>query len=254
MVELDQKLLEINATGMHYEVLNEAIHKAIAEGCTHIRLRGINGQRYIGCGLKGEDLLIEIEGLPGNDLATFMDGPTLRVYDNAQDGLCNTMNAGKVVIWGDAGDVLAYGMRGGKLFVQGDVGYRTGIHMKEYESKRPLVVAGGKAGDFLGEYMAGGLLIVLGLNAEPGESLTGGYLGTGMHGGLIFLRGEVDKWQVGAEPGITYDLDQDDWAVLRGAVEEFAAEFKLDAEELLESRFCKLWPKSKRPYGNLYAH
>jgi glutamate synthase domain-containing protein 3 len=254
MVELDQEVFELNATGMHYQLLNDAIHQAIGEGWTHLRLKGVNGQRYIGCGLKGEGLLIDIEGLPGNDLATFMDGPTVRVYDNAQDGLCNTMNAGKVSIWGDAGDVLAYGMRGGKLFVRGDVGYRTGIHMKEYEGKRPLVVAGGRAGDFLGEYMAGGLLVVLGLDAEPGESLTGGYLGTGMHGGLIFLRGEVEDWQLGAEPGITCDLGDDDWALLREAVGEFASEFNLDVEELLDARFSKLWPKSTRPYGDLYAH
>ncbi len=254
MTQVKDEVLVLDAKGVYYKELNDRIRQAVAEGVKHIRLQHVNGQRYIGCGLRGEDVLIEVEGVPGNDLATFMDGPTIRVYDNAQDGLCNTMNEGKVVIHGDAGDVLGYGMRGGKLFVRGDVGYRTGIHMKEYESKHPLLVGGQKAGDFLGEYMAGGVLILLGLGVPEGEPLTGNYLGTGMHGGVMYLRTEVDEWQLGAEVGVTYDLQDEDWRLLREAIEEFAAEFDLDAEEILDATFCKLWPKSKRPYGNLYAH
>ena len=38
---------------------------------------------------------------------------------NAQDGVGNTMNAGRVVIHGDAGDVLGYGMRGGRVVLVG---------------------------------------------------------------------------------------------------------------------------------------
>jgi glutamate synthase domain-containing protein 3 len=87
-----------------------------------------------------------------------------------------------------------------------------------------------------------------------GEPLTGNYLGTGMHGGVMYLRTKVDEWQLGAEVGVTYDLQDEDWRLLREAIEEFAAEFDLDAEEILDATFCKLWPKSKRPYGNLYAH
>ena len=59
-----------------------------------------------------------VNGVPGNDLATFMDGPTVIVNDNAQDGIGNTMNRGLVVVNGDAGDVLGYGMRGGRLYVK----------------------------------------------------------------------------------------------------------------------------------------
>ena len=43
----------------------------------------------------------------------FMDGPTVEVFGNAQDGVGNTMNGGTVVVHGNAGDVLGYGMRGG---------------------------------------------------------------------------------------------------------------------------------------------
>ena len=54
----------------------------------------VNGQRYIGTGLRGEGLRIEVHGTPGQAVAMFMDGPTVEVFGNAQDGVGNTMNAG----------------------------------------------------------------------------------------------------------------------------------------------------------------
>mgnify|MGYP002508793462 CR=1 FL=1 len=59
-----------------------------------------------------------------------------------------------------------YAMRGGKIFVKGNAGYRAGIHMKAYEEKKPVMVIGGTAGSFLGEYQAGGVIVVLGLGAN----------------------------------------------------------------------------------------
>lgn len=46
-------------------------------------------------------VLIEIEGVPGEDLAAFMDGPRIIVHNNAQDGVGNTMNSGQVssTVW-----------------------------------------------------------------------------------------------------------------------------------------------------------
>ena len=78
-------------------------------------------------------------------------------------------------------------MRGGKIFVRDDTGYRAGIHMKAYEEKKPVLVIGGKAGSFLGEYQPGGIIIVLGLN-EENRPPVGRFCGTGMHGGKIYLR------------------------------------------------------------------
>ncbi len=69
--------------------------------------------------MSGDDVHIEVNGCAGNDMAMFMDGPTVEVFGNAQDGVGNTMNKGKVIVHGDAGDVLGYGMRGGKVFIEG---------------------------------------------------------------------------------------------------------------------------------------
>ena len=57
-------------------------------------------------------------------------------------------------------------MRGGRVHILKDVGYRVGIHMKSYNDNKPVLVAGGNAGDFFGEYMAGGVLILLGMFSD----------------------------------------------------------------------------------------
>jgi len=86
-------------------------------------------------------------------------------------------------------------MRGGKIFVRDNVGYRSGIHMKEYKDKVPVLVIGGTAKDFLGEYMAGGIIIVLNIDKEGNDlgKIKGRFIGTGIHGGSIYIRGDVDK-------------------------------------------------------------
>ncbi len=246
------KKLTLDASGIYYRQFNEQIRAAVADGVTDFVLKNVNSQRYIAGGLDG-DLTFEVHGVPGQDMAAFMRGPKIRVKNNAQDGVGNTMDDGLIVIEGLAGDVVGYAMRGGKIFIKGDVGYRVGIHMKAYMEKLPVIVIGGKAGDFLGEYMAGGILLLLGMYSDkPTEPIAGRSLGTGMHGGVIYVRGEVPKEQIG--PGLTAQpVDDADKAVIENLVKEYAAELKLDAKEILKSGFVKIKPFSHRPYGNLYV-
>lgn len=247
--------MRIDARGLHYRELNHLVRQTVAQGESEIMLDHVNGQRYIGDGLKG-DIRIEIHGTPGQDLAAFMDGPTIRVEGNAQDAVANTMNSGKVVISGMAGDVLGYAMRGGKLYVAQDGGYRIGIHMKSYRHLVPVIVIGGKVGDFLGEYMAGGVLIVLGM-AQDGEfnarPVAGDYLGVGMHGGAIYLRGSVDPGRIGKEITTT-ELSEEDQRLLRAELSEFCQDLGWDLEKVLEVPFTKLTPVSHRPYGGHYSY
>lgn len=249
-------MLHIDAKGIHYKELNQQIRKAIAEGVRTINLNNINGQRYIGVAIEGNDIEINVNGVPGQDLAAFMDGPKIVVNGNAQDGLGNTMSNGKIIIKGMAGDVIGYGMRGGKMHIKGDIGYRVGIHMKSFEQSiyaenTPAIIAGGKAGDFFGEYMAGGILILLGLNNE--KPIVGNYIGTGMHGGAIYLRGKVEQYQLGKEVGIK-TLDDKDKQLLYKLIKDYATDLELDFDEIMSKEFIKLIPTSLRPYGNLYAY
>jgi glutamate synthase domain-containing protein 3 len=243
--------MRIDAKGLHYKILNEQIREAIAAGEKEIILDNVNGQRYIGAGLKS-DVNIKIFGVPGNDLAIFMDGPTITVHGNGQDGIGNTMNSGKVVIHGDAGDITGYSMRGGRIFIEGSVGYRTGIHMKSYKESCPVIIVGGCAQNFLGEYMAGGLIVVLGLENE-GSEVIGGYVGTGMHGGAMYIRGRVDEHQLGKEVKIV-GLEGGDIKILEEHLKEYCCIFNLHLDDLLNGEFLKLIPYTHRPYGKIYAY
>jgi len=242
---------KIDAKGVYYRQLNESVRAALADGNKEVHLVNVNGQRYIGDGIKAKVKII-VDGVPGNDLAAFMNGPTIVVNSNAQDGIGNTMNDGKVIVHGMAGDVLGYGMRGGKLFIRGDVGYRVGIHMKSYKSQIPVIISGGRAGDFFGEYMAGGILILLGLD-KTDRPFVGDYVGTGMHGGVIYLRGEFEDHQLGAEVGVK-EINEEDEKTLEKLLREYADDFQLDYDEIRAKPFKKLVPISHRPYGKLYAY
>jgi len=247
-----KKAVTIDAQGIFYRELNAKLRQAVSNGTQKIELRNIYGQRYIGTDLN-KSVEIEIFGTPGNDLGAFMDSPRIIVHGNAQDGCGNTMNNGEIIIHGHAGDILGLSARGGKIFVREDVGYRAGIHMKEYQDKKPMVVVGGTAQDFLGEYMAGGILILLGLNLKEGESHKANFIGTGMHGGTIYIRGDVEEFQLGREVGVA-ELDENDHSVLKKLIGEFASHFDYNAEEILKHKFIKLFPLYLRPYGRLYAY
>ena len=125
--------------------------------------------------------------------------------------------------------------------------------MKAFKEKQPLIVVGGKAGDFCGEHMAGGNLVLLGLNLKPDEVLIGDYVGTGMHGGTIYIRGEVPAANLGKEVKVV-EVADDDQKFLETAITEFAGYFGEDAKTILKSKFNKLIPFNKRPYGNMYAY
>ncbi|MBE0523152.1 MAG: hypothetical protein IBX40_02280 [Methanosarcinales archaeon] len=245
-------VMTIDAAGMYYRDLNKQIRIAIEEGETEFVLNNINGQRYIGDAVE-KKVKITINGTPGNDLAAFMNGPSIEVFANGQDGIANTMNSGEIVIHGMVGDVIGYGMRGGKLMIKGDVGYRVGIHMKEYKKQIPVIVAGGCAGDFYGEYMAGGIMVLLGIGCSDDKPITGDYLGTGMHGGVIYLRGEVEDHQLGAEVAVL-EPDEKDMKLITKHVTEWCEHFGYDLNEVMSKPFIKLKAISSRPYGNLYAY
>ncbi|MCD6404793.1 MAG: hypothetical protein J7M19_03095 [Planctomycetes bacterium] len=245
----------IDATGLHYRDLNSRLREAIRSGADRIRLIGVRGQRYICCGFAAPGPVeVTIEGVPGNDMAAFMNAPlSIRVEGNAQDGVANTMNNGKILIHGDAGDALGYSMRGGKLFIRGNAGYRVGIHVKAYRKHAATVVVGGCAQDFFGEYMAGGIMAILGLDRQKDQPIVGNFLATGMHGGKIFVRDHIDPRIVGMEVSI-FELEEEDWTELKALIDEFAADFGEDLSSLKPGEFIKLEPVSARPYGRLYAY
>ncbi|MGI6005396.1 MAG: glutamate synthase [Christensenellales bacterium] len=235
---------QIDSRDMHFQSLNEAIR----EGDGEITILNCLGQRFIASAMT--DKKITIHGTPGNALGCYLNGASIRVHGNVQDAVGDTMNNGQIIVHGDAGDALGYAMRGGKIFVSGNSGYRTGIHMKAYGDKVPVIIVGKSAGSFLGEYQAGGLIVVLGLDEE--KPVVANFTGTGMHGGAIFLRcSELPKRlpaQVAASVATQEELEE-----ISGHIREFAAHFDLDYDSIMGGTFFALRPNAKNPYKQLYT-
>ena len=160
------------------------------------------------------------------------------------------MNAGCICVFGNAGDATGYAMRGGRIFVGGNVGYRCGIHMKAYKENKPAIVIGGKAGSFLGEYQAGGIIVVLGDGAEG--SPVGNFCGTGMHGGEMYIRGDaLPKTlppQVKAER-----LERFPEGEAAQLVRQWCDAFGKESERYLSSPCFRLTPDSANPYKQMYT-
>lgn len=232
----------------HFSMLNSQVrgtqdNEIIIDGCM--------GQRYIATGLSDKKVIIN--GTPGNALGSYLNGAEVTVYGNAQDATGDTMNGGSIIIHGNAGDATGYAMRGGKIYIEGNTGYRAGIHMKAYKDLKPVIVVGGRAGSFLGEYQAGGIIVVLGKNGD-GLPIINNFCGTGMHGGVMYLR--CDKLphkipsQVKAEK-----VRGSDCAELCAIVRDFCGCFdSFNAEELLDSTFTALTPDTDNPYKRLYTN
>ena len=242
-------LIRIDAKGMHYTLLNKAIRAAVASGARKIELDHIMGQRFIADGLRG-DVEIIINGVPGGDLGMFMSGPTCIVHGNCEHAPGNTMDSGTIVIHGNAGDAVAHSMRGGMIFVRDDIGYRGGIHMKQYKEKRPILVIGGSARAYLGEYMAGGLILILGRKGAYPDIDRG--IGSGIHGGKIVIRGHVTDQNLGVGAKKD-DLKDDEREEIAPLIEKFSGFFGLDPVSLINDKYFVITPSSARPFAGKYT-
>lgn len=207
------------------------------------------GERYIGCGAREGEIIID--GVPGNDLGAYLDGANITVYGNTQDATGNTMNNGVMTIYGNTGDALGYSMRGGEIYVRGNAGYRAGIHMKASIGKVPTLVIGGHTGSFLGEYQAGGNIIVLGLDTDGIP--VGDFCGTGQHGGRIFLRTDKLPDDLPVQV-ISRVATEEDMNSIMPFIDNFCEKFEVDKAEVLKKSFYVLIPNSKNPYKQLYCY
>ena len=235
---------QIDAKGMDFTVLNELLRQDSADA----EILDCLGQRFIGAGMGARKLLVR--GIPGNALGAYLNGAEIEVFGNAQDAVGDTMNAGTILIHGSIGDTAGYAMRGGRIFVRGNAGYRAGIHMKEYKEHVPVIVIGGRAGSFLGEYQAGGKIVVLGLEGEG--PIVSNFPCTGMHGGRLYLRSDCRDVrfpeQVTAQPA-----GPEDMAVIEADLRAYCTTFGLDYDEVTSAPFTVVTPDSANPYRQMYV-
>ncbi len=237
----------IYANDTYYKEVNEQLRN-VAEN--DITVENVIGQRYLGCG--SSDKKITIKGTPGNGLGQYLNGSTLEVFGNAQEAVGDTMNEGDIIIHGNVGDACGYGMRGGRIFIKGCCGYRGGIHMKAYREHFPVIVIGSHSGSFLGEYQAGGLILVLGIG-EDGAYPAGNFCGTGMHGGKIVLR--CDHSPAGLPRQVLiHEAEQADLDEIGPYIREYCGFFGGCADELLSQKYFVLTPNPEAGYKQLYTY
>lgn len=239
--------MKLDATTLNVKDLCATIKHTAEQTIT---VEKVNGQRYLaaGCGKKE----ITLEGTPGNALGAYLDGATITVQGNAQDATGDTMNDGQIIVHGSAGDAVGYAMRGGKIFIKGDAGYRAGIHMKAYQQKQPMLIIGGKAGSFLGEYQAGGTILVLGLGGD-GTAPVGSFTGTGMHGGKMLLRCKQLPADLPAQV-IARKAAAADLQAIDADLCAYCNAFALERAQFVAEDFFVLEPDTKNPYKQLYCY
>jgi hypothetical protein len=101
------------------------------------------------------------------------------------------LNAGsEIVIHGNAGNGCANAMAQGKIFISGNIGAR-GMTMTKHNPRfdPPELWVLGAAGDYFGEFMAGGIAVICGYDAQNPANILGYRPLVGMVGGKVFFRG-----------------------------------------------------------------
>lgn len=238
--------MNIDAINMDFKELNDIVRsskdkKIIIDNCI--------GQRYVGCAISDKDIIIN--GTPGNAIGAYLNGAKITINGNAQDATGDTMNDGEIIINGSSGDCTGLALRGGEIYVKENVGYRGGIHMKAYKEKLPILVIGGSAGNFLGEYLAGGRIIVLGLYNDACP--VGNFCGTGMHGGKIYIRS--DKLPEDLPSQVVAEIATDnDMKSIEPYILKYCKNFGIKIDEIMKKNFYVLSANSKNPYKQLYVH
>lgn len=235
----------IDAQKLDCRALNDLLRDA-REDC---ELQNCLGQRFLAAGLGARRLTVR--GVPGNALGAYLNGAEIVTEGNAQDAVGDTMNAGTIVVHGNIGDAAGYAMRGGMILVKGNAGYRAGIHMKAYREKLPVMVIGGRTGSFLGEYQAGGLIVVLGLH-DDGKPIVGNYPCTGMHGGKLFLRSDAKEIAFPKQVRVHVASDAEKQTLVP-YLQQFCDAFGSDLSMLLHSAYTVVEPDSKTPYKQMYV-
>jgi glutamate synthase domain-containing protein 3 len=145
--------------------------------------------------------------------------------------------------------------------------------MKQFKDKKPTIVYGGRVKQYCGEYMAGGTIIVLGLNyrdavidrkkpvsrenidpkkiKEYPEPVVQSYLVCGMHGGVIYVRGAVPESSLGIY-AVKDEFTDEDKAAIAPQIKRFSELFNVPDDLIWNKKYTKIRPISSRPFGKVY--
>ncbi len=214
-------------------LLEEQIQAAVAEGHTrlhveaygqhgiggrlwkagdqkvHLKITGPVGQRTGSLGF--DNTVVEIMGPTSDDIGWLNAGAEIIVHGNASNGACN-------------------GMAQGKVYVAGNIGAR-GMTMTKQNPRfaAPELWVLGAAGDYFAEFMAGGIAVICGHDAQDPHNVLGYRPMVGMVGGKVFFRGPHKGYSHGDAKMVP--IDDEAWQWLNSNLKVFLD--KIQRPELL---------------------
>lgn len=204
-------------------VLEEIIHQQIRGGHRNLEIEAF-GQHGIGGRLwdAGTDAVnIRIIGHSGQRTGSLGSAATcIEIMGPASDDL-GWLNAGaRIVVHGHASNGVMNGAAQGQVFVGGSIGAR-GMTMTKHNPRfdPPELWVLGTAGDYFGEFMAGGIAVVCGQGSQPGDQVLGYRPLVGMVGGKVFVRGNAQGFSKKDAKQVA--LTEDDWQWLETGLERF---------------------------------
>ncbi len=174
-------------------ILEEKIQKAVGQGYRKIEVDAC-GQHGIGGRLwraGKENVFIRIFGQAGQRAGSLgFPNTSIEIMGPVSDDV-GWLNAGaEIVVHGHAANGVANGMAQGKIYISGNIGSR-GMTMTKYNPRfePPEIWVLGSVGDYFGEFMAGGIAVVCGVDPQDSENILGYRPLVGMVGGKVFFRG-----------------------------------------------------------------
>ena len=174
-------------------ILDEEIQKLIKQGYRNFNIKAF-GQHGIGGRLwqaGNESVHITIDGQPGQRVGSFgFPNTVIEINGPASDDV-GWLNAGaRIIIHGNAGNGTANAMAQGKIYIAGNIGAR-GMTMTKHNPRfdPPELWVLGSVGDYFAEFMAGGIAVICGYEAQNPQNVLGYRPFVGMVSGRVFFRG-----------------------------------------------------------------
>lgn len=184
---------KVDGIRLDSRILEERIQEAVAGGYRHLTIQAF-GQHGIGGRLwrAGNDPVhVKVEGHSGQRLGSLGFPNTVIEVNGPVSDDVGWLNAGaEIIIHGNAANGAANAMAQGKVLVNGNIGSR-GMTMTKQNPRfaPPELWILGSAGDYFGEFMAGGVAVICGVNPQDPDNVLGYRPLVGMVGGKVFFRG-----------------------------------------------------------------
>lgn len=212
-----------NGNRIESRILEERIQNAVYEGRREMEIEAF-GQHGIGGRLwraGDEEVYVRVIGSSGQRLGSMgFPNTCIEVMGPVSDDV-GWLNAGaEIIVHGNATNGAGNAMAQGKIYISGNIGAR-GMTMTKHNPRfdPPELWVLGSVGDYFAEFMAGGIAIICGIEAQNPQNILGYRPCVGMVGGKIFFRGHHEGYS--KHDAKLVEISQEDWDWLRKNTEIF---------------------------------